>query len=129
VAESTNVARVREVYDLARRAKHSELRGLLVEDVTWNPAREGAWKPCTNVDEVVKTLLWRAGMNKMRPANFIDLGDRVLVQVRGRGMGRLGAKGFFQRLFQVVVLRGGKVVSIKDYASREEALAAVGVKR
>jgi ketosteroid isomerase-like protein len=129
VAESTNVARVREVYDLARRAKHNELRGLLVEDVTWNPAREGAWKPCTNVDEVVKTLLWRAGMNKMRPANFIDLGDRVLVQVRGRGMGRLGAKGFFQRLFQVVVLRGGKVVSIKDYASREEALAAVGVKR
>jgi ketosteroid isomerase-like protein len=127
--ESANVARVREVYDLARRAKHNELRGLLVEDVTWNPAREGAWKPCTNVDEVVKTLLWRAGMNKMRPADFIDLGDRVLLQVRGRGMGRLGAKGFFQRLFQVVVLRGGKVVSIKDYASRDEALAAVGVKR
>lgn len=127
--ESTNVAAVREVYDLARRARHKELRGLLVEDVTWRPVREGAWKPCTNVDEVVKTLLWRAGMNKMRPADFIDLGDRVLVQVRGRGIGRLGAKGFFQRLFQIVVLRGGKVVSIQDYASREEALAAAGVKR
>jgi ketosteroid isomerase-like protein len=129
VPESTNVAAVRQVYDLARRARHKELRGLLVEDVTWSPAREGAWKPCTNVDEVVKTLLWRAGMNKMRPADFIDLGDRVLLQVRGRGMGRLGAKGFFQRLFQIVVLRGGKVVSIQDYASREEALAAAGVKR
>ena len=127
--ESSNVARVREVYDLARHAKHQELRGLLVEDVTWDPAREGAWKPCTNVDEVVKTLLWRAGMNKMRPSDFIDLGDRVLFQVRGRGMGRLGAKGFLQKLFQIVVLRGGKVVSIKDYASRDEALAAAGVKR
>ena len=123
------MGRVREVYDLARHAKHRELRGLLVEDVTWDPAREGAWKPCTNVDEVVKTLLWRAGMNKMRPSDFIDLGDRVVFQVRGRGMGRLGAKGFLQKLFQIVVLRGGKVVSIKDYASRDEALAAAGVKR
>jgi len=129
VPESANVARVREVYDLARHAKHQALRGLLVEDVTWDPAREGAWKPCRNVDEVLKTLLWRAGMNKMRPSDFIDLGDRVLFQVRGRGMGRLGAKGFFQKLFQIVVLRGGKVVSIKDYASRDEALAAAGVKR
>jgi ketosteroid isomerase-like protein len=129
VPESANVAAVREVYDLARHAKHKELRGLLVEDVTWHPAREGAWKPCTNVDEVVKTLLWRAGMNKMRPSDFIDLGDRVLFRVRGRGMGRLGAKGFFQRLFQIVVLRGGKVVSIRDYASREDALAAAGVKQ
>jgi hypothetical protein len=117
------------VYDLARRAKHEELRAYLVEDVTWHPAREGAWKPCTNADEVVKTLLWRAGMNKMRPFDFIDLGDRVVLQLRGRGIGRLGARGFFPRLFQIVVLRGGKVVSLKDYSSRDEALAAAGVKR
>lgn len=129
MVQSSNVDVVREVYDLALRAKHEELRSLLVEDVTWHPAREGAWKPCTNVDEVVKTLLWRAGMNKMRPFDFIDLGDRVVLQLRGRGIGRLGAKGFFPRLFQIVVLRGGKVVSIKDYSTRDEALAAVGVKR
>lgn len=126
---SSNADAVREVYDLARRAKHEELRTKLVEDVTWHPAREGAWKPCTNADEVVKTLLWRAGMNKMRPFDFIDLGDRVVVQLRGRGIGRLGAKGFFPRLFQIVVLRGGKVVSLKDYSTRHEALAAAGVKR
>jgi hypothetical protein len=129
VPPSSNADAVREVYDLARRAKHQELRGLLIEGVTWHPAREGAWKPCTSADEVVKTLLWRAGMNKMRPFDFIDLGDRVVVQLRGRGIGRLGAKGFFPRLFQIVVLRGGKVVSIKDYSTRDEALAAAGVKR
>ena len=129
MVQSSNADVVREVYDLARRAKHQELRSFLVEDVTWHPAREGAWKPCTNVDEVVKTLLWRAGMNKMRPFDFIDLGDRVVLQLRGRGIGRLGAKGFFPRLFQIVVLRGGKVVSIKDYSTRNEALAAAGVKR
>jgi ketosteroid isomerase-like protein len=129
VPESQNVERVREVYDLARRARHEELRRFLAADVSWQPAREGLWKPCTTVDEVVKTLLWRAGMNKMRPFDFIDLGDRVVYQVRGRGIGRLGAKGgLFPRLFQIMVLRDGRVASIHDYASRADAHAAVGLK-
>ena len=125
---ASNVDIVREVYDLARRAKHSELRLLLNDDVQWRPAREGVWKPCTNADEVVRTLLWRAGINKMRPADTIDLGDRVLVQLRGRGLARLGARGFFAQLSQIVVLRGGKVVSIQDYPRRSDALAAAGLK-
>ena len=127
--ESSNVERVREVYELARRAKHEELRRYLADDVDWQPARVGLWKPCTNVDEVVKTLLWRAGMNKMRPFDFIDLGDRVVFQLRGRGIGRLGAKGgLFPRLFQIMVLRDGRVISIRDYSGRSAALAAAGLK-
>lgn len=130
MAESPNVATVREVYELARHAKHEELRRRLADDVTWNPAREGAWKPCTNVDEVVKTLLWRAGMNKLRPHDFLDLGDRVVMQLRGRGIGRLGAKGgFFPRLFQIMALRDGRVVSIQDYSTRADAYAAAGLKK
>jgi ketosteroid isomerase-like protein len=129
VPDSRNVEAIREVYDLARRAKHQELRAKLAPDVTWDPAREGLWKPCTNADEVVKTLLWRAGMNKLRPFDFLDLGDRVVMQVRGRGIGRLGAKGgFFPRLFQIVTLRDGRVVAIHDYASRDDAYAAAGLK-
>ncbi len=126
---SRNVETVREVYALARRARHDELRRFLADDVTWDPAREGGWKRCANADEVVKTLLWRAGMNKMRPDDFIDLGDRVVYQLHGRALGRLGAKGiFFPRLFQIAVLRGGKVVSMHDYPSRADAFAAAGLK-
>jgi ketosteroid isomerase-like protein len=128
--DSRNVQAVKEVYDLARRSNHKELRTRLHDDVTWHPAREGAWRPCTNADEVVRTLLWRAGMNKMRPADSIDLGDRVLLQLKGRAISRLGAKGFFaQKLFQVVVLRDGKVASIQDYPRREDALAAAGLRK
>ena len=128
--DSRNVLAVKEVYDLARRSNHKELRTRLHDDVTWHPAREGAWRPCTTADEVVRTLLWRAGMNKLRPVDSIDLGDRVLVQLRGRAISRLGAKGFFaQKLFQVVVLRDGKVASIQDYPRREDALAAAGLRK
>jgi ketosteroid isomerase-like protein len=123
----TNVDVVREVYNLAVRAKHRELRELLVDDVTWQPAREGAWNPCVNADQVVKTLLWRAHANRLRPGEMIDVGDRIFIRMKGRRLERLGAKGFVPKLYQVVVLRDGKVTSIHDYALREDALAAAGL--
>jgi ketosteroid isomerase-like protein len=123
-----NSAAVEQIYELARRTKHAELRARLHDDVTWHPAREGAWKPCENAEEVVRTLLWRADANRLRPGEMIDIGDRVLVQLRGKRLERLGARGFVPRLFQVVVLREGKVASIRDYARRDEALAAAGLK-
>jgi len=122
-----NVDRVREVYRLAMRANHRELRLLVVDDATWQPAREGAWNPCVNADQIVQTLLWRASANRMRPGEMIDVGDRVFVQLRGRRLERLGAKGFIPRLYQVIVLHDGKVVSIQDYNRREDALAAAGL--
>ena len=123
-----NLAAVREVYENARRADHSEVRRRLHDDITWHPAREGTWKPCANAEEVVRTLLWRADANRMRPGEMIDVGDRVFVQLRGKRLERLGAKGFIPRLFQVIVLRDGKVASIKDFQRRGDALAAAGLK-
>ena len=122
-----NVEAVREMYNLALRGKHEELRTKLDADVRWDPAIEGGWNPCVNVDQVVRTLVWRCGANRMRPGEMVDVGDRVFLQLRGRRLYRLGAKGFVPRLFQVVVLRNGKVVSINDYNRREEALTAAGI--
>jgi ketosteroid isomerase-like protein len=123
-----DTAAVQELYELARRANRQELRLRLHDDVTWHPAREDGWKPCTNADEVIRTLLWRTSANRMRPGELLDLGDRVLVQLRGRRLDRLGAKGFVPRLYQVVVLREGKVASMRDYPRRADAFEAVGLK-
>jgi hypothetical protein len=122
-----NLAAVREIYELARGAKHAELRTRLHDDITWHPAREGAWKPCSNAEEVVRTLLWRADANRLRPGEMIDVGDRVFVQLRGKRLERLGAKGFIPRLFQVVVVREGKIASMHDHSRREAALADAGL--
>jgi len=124
---SRNVGAVHEAYDLARRGDHRELRSRIVDDATWEPAREGAWNPCRDADQIVRTLVWRASANRMRPGETIDLGDRVLLQLRGRRLDRLGGKGFVPRLFQIVVLRDGKIVSLHDYPRREDALAAAGL--
>jgi len=124
----SNAERVREIYELARKANHRELRTRLHEDVTWHPAREGAWNPCSSADEVVRTLLWRASANRLHPGEMIELGDRVFIQLRGKRLERLGGKGFIPRLFQIVVFRTGKVASMTDYPRREDALAAAGLR-
>lgn len=120
---------VHEAYALAKRADHRTLRTLIADDATWHPAHEGAWNPCRDGDMIVRTLLWRAGMaNRLRPAETIELGDRVLVGLRGARLRRFGVKGFFGgRLFQIIDVRGGKIVRMQDYPNREEALAAAGL--
>jgi ketosteroid isomerase-like protein len=124
---SPNEETVHEVFRLARRADHRTLRTRLHDDVTWEPASTAKWSPCSDADEVVRTMLWRAEANRLRPGETIDLGDRVLVQLRGRRLERLGAKGFVPKLFQIVVVRGGKIAAIQDYGRREEAYAAAGL--
>jgi len=121
---------VERAYDLARRADHRNLRELIADDATWLPAKEGAWNPCRDADTIVRTMLWRSGSaNRMRPGEvIIDLGDRVVMQMKGRRLDRLGAKGFVPRLFQIVEVRNGKIVRMHDYPRRKEALAAAGLK-
>jgi len=120
---------VQEAYSLARRSDHRKLRELVADDATWHPAREGAWNPCRDGDMVVRTLVWRAGMaNRLRPADPIELGDRVLIRLRGARLHRFGATGFRPKLFQIVQVRDGKIVRMQDYPGREEALAAAGIR-
>jgi ketosteroid isomerase-like protein len=124
---STTLEVVQLAYRHARAGNRRTLKELVADDATWYPVREGAWNPCRDGDTVIKTLLWRAGgANKLRPADPIDLGDRVVIKLRGKRLDRLGAKGFFPTLFQVVEVRGGKIVRMQDYAKREAAIAGTG---
>jgi ketosteroid isomerase-like protein len=118
---------VQQAYALARRADHRNLRKLIADDATWLPAREGVWNPCRDGDMIVRTLLWRSGFaNRFRPGTTIDLGQRVVVQLRGKRMRRLGARGFGGKLAQIIEVRDGKIVRIQDYPGLEEAMAAAG---
>jgi ketosteroid isomerase-like protein len=125
---STPKETVQEAYALARKTDHRSLRKLIADDATWHPAREGAWNPCRDGDMIVRTMLWRAGMaNRLRPSETIELGNQVLVRLRGVRLRRLGIPGFRPALFQIVEVRDGKIVRMQDYPGREEALAAAGL--
>lgn len=127
---STALETVQEAYALAKKGDHRTLRTIIEDDATWYPAKEGAWNPCLDADWIVRTLLWRCGpANRFRPGETHELGNRVLLGLRGTRMGRLGARGFRGKLFQIVEVRAGKIVSMQDYAGREEAMAAAGLQQ
>jgi ketosteroid isomerase-like protein len=125
---STTLEIVQQAYGFAKRGDHRQLRELIADDATWHPAREGAWNPCRDGETVLKTLIWRAGSaNKLRPGETIEVGNRVLIQLKGKRLERLGAKGFIPRLFQVVEVRDEKIVWMQDYPRREAALVGAGL--
>ena len=110
---SKNVDAVREVVRPRPAREAHELRtAARTTTSTWDPAREGAWKPCATPTRSCARCSGAPGANRMRPAEMIDLGDRVLVQLRGRGSTGSARRASSPRLFQIVVLRDGKVVSI-----------------
>jgi ketosteroid isomerase-like protein len=124
------VSRSDELYRRARRERPDDVAQLVAEDATWDGAEGTRWKRCTNRDQIVQTMMWRANALKLKPRETIELGSMDVVALRGRHLRTVGGRGFWsQQLFQVVTWRNGKVVSIRDYRRREEALAAAGVAR
>ncbi|HEY7207683.1 MAG TPA: nuclear transport factor 2 family protein [Gaiellaceae bacterium] len=122
-----SVARVRELYEAARKGRCDELHELVAPDATWEGAAGTKWKACDNSEDLIHTLVWRAAANRFRVGEVVDLGDRVVVSLGGRRMRQLGGGFWRSRLYQLVTVRGGKIVAMQDFSERGEALAAAGL--
>jgi len=59
---------------------------------------------------------------------LLDLDDKVLVVVSMAGRGRGSDAPVQGRFVQVWTLHDGKAVSLRDYATKAEALEAVGLR-
>ena len=58
---------------------------------------------------------------------FVDAGDRIVIAVRMSGRGKTSGARVEARPFHVLTEREGKAVRIEWYATRAEALKAVGL--
>jgi ketosteroid isomerase-like protein len=58
----------------------------------------------------------------------IGLGDRVFVAARFHARGRASGVEVESRLYDVYTVRDGKVLRIDEYATRDEALEAAGLR-
>jgi ketosteroid isomerase-like protein len=122
-----NVEVVREAYELLRRGDPRRLLELVAADAVWEPVAGSRVRPTEGGREVAKTFMWRGTVHRFRVVEAIDLGDRVLVRLAGRRLLRLGGQPWKRRFFHVVTLRGGQIVRIEDYGTRDQAFAAVGL--
>ncbi len=62
-----------------------------------------------------------------RPSSLEDLGDAVLVETHYSGRGRASGASVSLTCFSLIAFDGGRVVSFRDYDTKEEALEAVGL--
>jgi len=93
--------------------------------IVWNPIEE---LPTQGHDAVRASLArWKAEWHdyRLRPEEFVDLGDRVVVTVRLRGRGRGSGVDVDARFYDVYTLRDGKIVRMDQFTERSEALEAV----
>jgi ketosteroid isomerase-like protein len=87
------------------------------------PARQpdavlGIWERWEREWEAVEIL----------PEEYVDAGDRVVVDMRYRARGRGTGIEVDDHLFEVHTLRAGKIVSKVEFKKRSEALEAAGLR-
>jgi hypothetical protein len=78
--------------------------------------------------------VWRAMLEgfedlTLEPEELLDLGDRLISVTRMKGHGSGSGVPINQLLFQVFSFRRGLVVKQEDFAEREQALEAAGLRK
>ena len=64
---------------------------------------------------------------RLEPLEVVDLGEKIVVVVSMSGRGRGSSAPVEMTFSQLWSLRDGKAVSLRDYATKAEALEAVGL--
>ena len=129
-----NVETIREGYEGFARGDVDAVLDRLAADVDWSPAIG----PILGVETLRGTKALRRflthdlfeGFDQFRaePLSFEDLSDDyVLVMVRYVGRGESSGIEMDQKLATLYELREGKVVTMRDYPTRAEALEAAGL--
>jgi uncharacterized protein len=65
---------------------------------------------------------------RIEPIEFVDLGDKLVVVVSLAGRGRASGAPVETTFAQLWTLRDGKAVSLRDYATKSQALEAAGLR-
>jgi ketosteroid isomerase-like protein len=64
---------------------------------------------------------------RIEPLEFVDLGEKLVVVVSMAGRGRASGAPVELTFAQLWTLREGKAMSLRDYATKAEALEAAGL--
>jgi hypothetical protein len=106
-----------------RRGDFGALEATLDPVATWRGFEPGEWD-CANREEVVRTLgeRYEQGFGRAR-MELVDAGPGKIVAVSWPR--EIGGDEWPEKAATVISFCGDRIVSMQDYGSRDEALAAV----
>jgi ketosteroid isomerase-like protein len=124
---SRNLDLLRAAYQRTGRDGVDAVVDLLDPQVEWIAAQPGPWD-CHDREQVMETF--RHQYDHGVRADFgepVEVGDKVILDVRPYRRDQQGNKTDEQRLWQVLTMRYGKIVRIQDYTDQATALQAAGL--
>jgi ketosteroid isomerase-like protein len=118
--------------EVVKRGLEAFLRGdldaaaaVLDPEVTYTWVEPGPWD-CHNADDVIRLARQRHQEGLVGPVReWIDAGDHVVVRMENPNAELYGAARGETATTVVFTIEDGRIVRMRDFRSREEALAAV----
>jgi len=106
---------------------------LLDPDIVWEVRSDfpdaGVYSGHEGVRQLSESFDQAVEQTWYRPLEYIDTGDRVVVPLRWGGLGIGSGAAFAEREETwVFTLRDGRIRHVSEYATRSEALEAVGTR-
>ena len=125
-----NVELIRNAYEAYAKGDLEAMLGLVDSDLEWTYLDPGLEDPqpqvCHGRHELESALERRAERGLTTELEeVVGNGDRVMVVARTPGVDAYRARPADDRNFSVLTVRDGRIVALRDYRDRDEALAAI----
>jgi ketosteroid isomerase-like protein len=126
--ENVEIVRRAFEYEISGRGDAAEVLASFDPHVVMNPVEEGA---SYGVDAIRDNFEhWQTAWEDLEVTieETIAAGDRVLLSAHHRGRGRGSGIEIDARYYEVYTLSRGKIIRIDEYADRDVALEAAGLR-
>jgi ketosteroid isomerase-like protein/catechol 2,3-dioxygenase-like lactoylglutathione lyase family enzyme len=118
---TNNAALIRDGFEAFLRGDFDALRSLLAPDAQWL-----YWEPipgdCQDPEKIIATLRVRRDEGVVSGVeNIVNGGEKLLVEITGKGLGEEG------RAAMVVTMRDSQILRMQDHRTRADALFDAGL--
>jgi ketosteroid isomerase-like protein len=128
--EPRNVELVREIIDALNRGNVDEVLAYLDPEFEWRPLETspvaGVYRGHEQVRAYIEDWLSAFDILRLELSGLSQVGEHVVVDVRGHGRGRASGLELDTHFCQLWTLRGGSALRMREYPGRQECLAALG---
>jgi ketosteroid isomerase-like protein len=126
----TSVELVRGIVDALNRGDLDGMLASMHADFEWTPLESSPVARVYHGHDQVRHYVedWLATFESLRLElqDPVEVRDRVVAVVHGHGRGRASGLQLDSRFCQVWTVRDGTAVAMEEYATREQALTALG---
>jgi ketosteroid isomerase-like protein len=125
-----NADLIRPIYEEWSRGNWRPHFDVYAPDMEWGwsdefPGLAGVFRDAADPNPRLQTWLSEWDHWRCEAEEYLEIGDHVVVLARYRGRGRGSGVEIHQEGAHVFILRGGKVVRLEIFATRERALESV----